>query len=241
MSAGETKMLADNSAVNRFVQGRSSLAACQRDAFRLYCYSSAIIPDTLQQQAAELIVETSLIFCLNARRLHAMARVHPSEIGPIDQYIAPEAKDFGYVTSYWDSINHIIHADSLVCVSANSTHQKWLLNSNHHIVGVDTFTAKGDRRRINIFGLCVSFLGTPLVLAQQRLEELGRQLGNLVSAGDAGTVEAAHPFPRTSLEAVGGMGRRWYSGPAIPEGEWQPAMDAGKRNRWGREYDESGS
>ena len=83
-----------------------------------------------------------------------------------------------------------------------------------------------------------------VIIPKSIRDELGIEAGaklKLTMEGRRIVMEAAQPFPRTSLEAVGGMGRRWYSGPAIPESEWQPAVDAARRDRWGREYDESGS
>ncbi|WP_181313869.1 AbrB/MazE/SpoVT family DNA-binding domain-containing protein [Phreatobacter cathodiphilus] len=83
-----------------------------------------------------------------------------------------------------------------------------------------------------------------VIIPKSIRDELGIDAGaklRVFTEGRRIVMEAARPFPETSLDQVGGMGKRWYSGPAIPESEWQPALDAAMRRRWGHEYDDSGS
>jgi AbrB family looped-hinge helix DNA binding protein len=83
-----------------------------------------------------------------------------------------------------------------------------------------------------------------VIIPKSIRDELGIEAGAKLKVRMEGrriVMEASRPFPETSLDQVAGMGRQWYSGPAIPESEWQPALDAAMHRRWGREYDESGS
>jgi AbrB family looped-hinge helix DNA binding protein len=80
-----------------------------------------------------------------------------------------------------------------------------------------------------------------VIIPKSIRDELGIDAGaklRVFTEGRRIVMEAARPFAETSLDQVGGMGRKWYSGPPVPEGEWQPATEAAARRRWGREYDD---
>jgi AbrB family looped-hinge helix DNA binding protein len=82
-----------------------------------------------------------------------------------------------------------------------------------------------------------------VIIPKSIRDELGIEPGaklKVTTEGRRIIMQAARPFPETSLDEVAGMGRQWYAGPPIPESEWGPAIDAAMRRRWGREYDESG-
>lgn len=83
-----------------------------------------------------------------------------------------------------------------------------------------------------------------VIIPKSIRDELGIDAGaklKVFTEGRRIVMEAAKPFPETTLDQVSGMGRKWYSGPPIPESEWKPAMAAATRRRWGGEYDDDGS
>ncbi len=83
-----------------------------------------------------------------------------------------------------------------------------------------------------------------VIIPKSIRDELGIDAGaklHVFTEGRRIVMEAARPFPQTTLDQVGGIGRKWYSGPAIPEGAWKPAMEADIGRRWGREYDDDGA
>jgi hypothetical protein len=143
---------------NRIALGRDALEDARKAAFELFCIAGTTFPAEWCGYLPNLLIQRAIYFAISARRVHEIMKINPSDIGEIQSFIAPNARDLKLEANYRLSLMGLIHSKSASIVIANTTKKLFTQNENKCVGGIDVEDESGFMRRVNVYGLAVDFL-----------------------------------------------------------------------------------
>lgn len=145
----------------------ATLHSAERQAFELYKSYAVVYPELWIKFLQEAIIDPSIQFALNVRKLHEISGIKYNKNDKIKFSRKFDGPDVGFENSYSESLNRIIHCRTARPILIDSPDKPWPGTRNIQIVGLEVGNEQGQLRRIDVIGMAMTFLGelVPLVVA----------------------------------------------------------------------------